>query len=317
MNIKTVLLTTAMLAILFGCNNSNSVQTAISKQAAKTTPSKAGTVLTLLGTGGGPIPNAKRAGIASLVTVDDHHYLVDAGNSVTHQLAKVGLRAKDIPIVFITHLHDDHTAGLPALMSFAYTTRSKNMQIMGPPSTTEFMQGALAFLAANADIRMVEQSPHLSQPAEIISGKTIGTGLIFSDDKVRVSAIENTHFHLSKGSEPGSNKSYAYRFETNNKVIVFTGDTGPSEAVEILAEGADILVAEMVSEEMANMVPADVYAHMVEEHLTATEVGKLAAKANVGTLVLSHIKNVTDQDLLEIRSQFNGKVVVGTDLAVF
>lgn len=273
--------------------------------------------LTLLGTAGGPFGNAERSGIASLVTVDSHHYLIDAGTSVVRQLAKAGVAETDVASVFLTHLHDDHTAGLPALVSFAYTRRAKSLQVFGPPRTKAFVDGTLGFLASNAEIRTLEQHPYLADPASVISGQNIGTGLVYSDERIKVHAVENTHFRLDKDALAARNKSYAYRFETPDKVIVFTGDTGPSLAVAKLAMHADILVAEMVSEKAIRSVPPDVLAHMLEEHLTATEVGNLAAKAQVSTLVLSHYRYVSEDDLVEIRRQFDGEIVVGKDLDTF
>jgi ribonuclease BN (tRNA processing enzyme) len=56
-----------------------------------------------------------------------------------------------------------------------------------------------------------------------------------------VTAVENTHFHFHEmGPASASEKSYSYRFETPDRVIVFTGDTGPSDAVTELARGADL-----------------------------------------------------------------------------
>jgi ribonuclease BN (tRNA processing enzyme) len=272
------------------------------------------TRLTLLGTASGPFGNAERAGVASLVTVSGQHYLVDAGDSVVRQLARAGVSEIDVSTVFLTHLHDDHTAGLPALMSFAYTRRAKSLQIFGPPRTKALVDAAISFLATNAEIRMLEQHPHLADPSSVISGQSMGTGLVYSNDLITVHAVENTHFRLDKDSQAARNKSYAYRFETPDKVIVFTGDTGPSKAVAKLAIHADILVAEMVSEKAIREVPPDVLAHMLEEHLTPSEVGKLAAEAQVGTLVLSHIRHVSEKDVAEIRRHFDGEIVVGSDL---
>ena len=78
--------------------------------------------------------------------------------------------------------------------------------------------------------------------ARVFFGHDVGTGLAYQDANLKVQAIENTHFAFHK---PGSDsKSYSYRFQTPDRVIVFTGDTGPSEALTEFANGADLLVAE-------------------------------------------------------------------------
>jgi ribonuclease BN (tRNA processing enzyme) len=117
-----------------------------------------------------------------------------------------------------------------------------------------------------------------------------------------VTAVENTHFHIPAGSPYyGKYKSYAYRFQTPDRVIVFTGDTGPSDAVTELARDADILVSEIGSTEdlkqvlikngtWQGMTPEQQTAfvrHLTEEHLTPEEVGKSAARANVKMVVLT------------------------------
>ena len=156
------------------------------------------TSITLLGTGGGPGGSRARAGIATLLTVNGQDYLIDAGDGVSRQLAKVGVSEKGISTIFFTHLHDDHTVGLPAIMSFFYTLRGKHMSIYGPPRTERLIAGALDFLSDNAEIRIKEQ--HLPTLSSIFSAKDIGVGEVYSDKNIKVSTVENTHFHLGNDS---------------------------------------------------------------------------------------------------------------------
>src|SRR5262245_65442676 len=67
------------------------------------------------------------------------------------------------------------------------------------------------------------------------------------DANIKLLAVENTHFAFHKGAAAGKHKSYSYRFESPDRVIVFTGDTGPSDAVTELAKNADLLVTETSS----------------------------------------------------------------------
>src|SRR3546814_4979499 len=69
----------------------------------------------------------------------------------------------------------------------------------------------------------------------------------------------------------GRDKSFSYRFETPGRVIVFSGDTGPSEALTELARGADILVSEVIdTEDAVRMIASDPHfppqAQRSEEH---------------------------------------------------
>jgi len=174
--------------------------------------------------------------------------------------------------------------------------------------------------------------------AQKLIGHDLGTGMIFQDKNVKVTAVENTHFHFQPGTpDYGIAKSYSYRFETLDRVVVFTGDTGPSEVVTELSKGADILLSEVTSVEeakeqrikngiwdrMSSAAQVNYIRHMSEEHLTPEEVGKMAARAGVKTVVLTHLPSTTDpQDDYtrfgeQVRKYFSGQVLIAKDLIEF
>lgn len=93
-----------------------------------------------------------------------------------------------------------------------------------------------------------------------------------------------------------------------------TGDTGPSKAVEAFAKGADVLISELASDTDLSHIPPFIRKHVLTEHLSPEDVGKLAENAQVGMLVLSHIREVEPSDLAKIRQYYKGKIMVGTDL---
>jgi ribonuclease BN (tRNA processing enzyme) len=272
--------------------------------------------VTLLGTAGGPMGMSDRAGISSLVSAGGKHYLVDAGDGVTRQLAAVALTGHDVGAVFLTHLHDDHTAGLPGLASFYYTTRGESMTVLGPPGTRALVDGLVAFLQPNADIRNVENKLK-HEPRDVISAREIGPGPVFSDETVRVTAADNTHYVVSAEAFEGKQRTYALRFDVGDASIVLTGDTGISEDVTAMAEGADIVVAEMASFNDIESVPPFVREHMVREHMSPAQVGQLAAEVDAGRLVLSHVRDVSPADIDEISRHYDGPVAAGQDLDRF
>jgi ribonuclease BN (tRNA processing enzyme) len=175
-------------------------------------------------------------------------------------------------------------------------------------------------------------------PAKIFFGHDTGIGAIYQDANVKVTAAENSHFHFMPGTPAyGKYKSYSYRFETADRVIVFSGDTGPSAALDELAEGADVLVTEVMSAEewkeqqiktgrWQSMTPeqqARALRRQVEEHITPDEIGKMATRAHVKTVVLTHFLPATDpKDDYErlgeqVTKHFSGKVLVAKDLMEF
>lgn len=292
------------------------VLTGVPAAANAQPPPSQGTSLTLLGVAGGPGGKADHAGIASLVTAGGAHYLIDAGEGVSRQLAAAHLNERDVGVVLLTHLHDDHTVGLAGLMSFFYTLGGERMELVGPPGTAALGRGALGFLETNADIRSVEN--HKSRKlSDIFKFREAQPGVIYSDERITVTAVENTHYRLSADRFGQTERSYALKVRTPDKVIVFTGDTGDSAAVAALAEDADILVSEMISPSALAHVPSELRDHMLEEHLSPLQVGELAQRARVKMLVLSHILAVSDDDLAQIRLHYSGPLVVGQDLDRF
>src|SRR5215475_15553242 len=85
-------------------------------QSPGTSP-KAATRLITLGTAGGPVPRAKRAQSSNLLIVNGTPYLIDAGDGTARRLAKLKFNLRSLGTIFITHGHNDHTGGLPLLLS--------------------------------------------------------------------------------------------------------------------------------------------------------------------------------------------------------
>jgi ribonuclease BN (tRNA processing enzyme) len=295
----------------------------------------AGTRLITLGTSAGPPPRAHRAQSSNLLTVNGTHYVVDAGDGVARRLAKAGINVREIGIVFITHHHDDHTAGLGTLLSVSWDqNRTKPIHVYGPPRTEELVSAAVQYFAISAEIRIADGGRTVPI-VEVFFGHDVGTGMIYQDANIKVTAVENSHFAFHEASAAGKHKSYAYRFEAPDRVIVFTGDTGASDAVTELAKGADLLVSETSScqgrmhemlndgrwQAMSAAEQAGIVRQMTQGHMTLEEIGKMAATANVKTVALSHLTHKRDGDYTlwaeEVKKYFSGQVLIAKDLMEF
>jgi len=300
-------------------------------------PAKAGTRLITLGTSGGPPPRAGRAQSSNLLTVNGTHYVIDAGDGVARRLAKAGINVRDIGTIFITHHHDDHTAGLGTLMSVAWDNqRTRPIDVYGPPRTEALVKAAVQYYGISAEIRIADGGRSVPI-AQVFLGHDVGTGVIYQDANIKVSAVQNSHFDFHKGPASGQHKSYSYRFETPGRVIVFTGDTGGSDAVTELAKGADLLVTETSSfrDRMQRMIDSGQWQAMTpaeqegitrqatQGHMTLEIIGKMAARANVKTVVLSHLSARADGTdnytpwVAEVKQHFSGQILVAKDLMEF
>ena len=125
---------------------------------------------------------------------------------------------------------------------------------------------------------------------------------------------------------PPIKHSYGYRFDTKDRSIVISGDTNYAPGLIALAKGADILVHEIMYlpglDRIMARVPnaATLRKHIVDSHTAAEDVGRVAAQAQVKTLVLSHFVPGDDPDITDemwsegVRKHFKGPIIVGKDL---
>jgi glyoxylase-like metal-dependent hydrolase (beta-lactamase superfamily II) len=108
--------------------------------------SRTGTRLITLGTVAGPPPRAHRAQASNLLIINGAFYVVDAGDGAARRIAKAGINVRDIGTIFLTHLHDDHTAGLGTLMSVAWDNqRTQPINVYGPPRTEDLVKAAVQY----------------------------------------------------------------------------------------------------------------------------------------------------------------------------
>ena len=296
-----------------------------------------GTRLFTLGTVAGPPPRPHRAQSSNLLIVNKTLYVVDAGDGVARRIAKAGFNVRDVGTIFITHHHDDHTAGLGTLMSSAWDNqRTTPINVYGPPRTEDLVKAAVQYFSISAEIRIADGGRTI--PIErLFFGHDVGTGLVYQDANIKVTAIENTHFAFHKGAATGKHKSYSYRFETPGRVVVFSGDTGPSDALTELAKGADLLVTEVtLVEDVIDVFKrtgawqvktpdeqAGWIRHMKEEHVTPEDVGRMAVKAGVKSVVLTHLSPTVDPEddykryADGVKTFFSGPILLAKDLMKF
>jgi ribonuclease BN (tRNA processing enzyme) len=300
------------------------------------------TKLVLLGTGGGPAIYKTRAEPANLVVVDGRHYLIDVGYGAVHALVMADVSPASVDAVFITHQHLDHNSDLGGLLNYQWAGgRTAPVDVYGPLGTEQLVRAAVDYLTVPANA-FGPQMPLSPKPSSIMRPhEIIADGLVYKDKWIKVTAAENSHY-LVRNTLAGNwrDKSFSYRVETKDRTIVFTGDTGPSEAVTRLARGADILVSEVIDLEGAERTLREArgpdgaplseeafrlfWDHLTREHLPAEEVGKMAAKAKVKMVVLTHFVVAPQADdaivaalVAGVRKHFSGPVVAGKDLDQF
>ncbi len=293
---------------------------ALTPAAAQGRGGTAKTKIVFLGTGN-PAPNPAAMGTSVAIVVNGTPYLLDAGVGLVRRAAQAnaagvkGLEMPKLNRVFLTHLHSDHTIGLPDLWSTPWIMgRTAPLEVYGPEGTAAMMSHITAAWSADNDIR-INGLEHGNATGNKVVAKEAQPGVVYRDSNVTVTA-----FLVKHGSWK---QAFGYRVDTPDRSIVFSGDASPSDAVVDACNGCDMLVHEVYTEMGYRESPAAWRAYSKAFHTTTTELAALATRARPKTLILYHQmyfarpKDTEQTMLAELRARYKGRVISARDLDVW
>lgn len=307
------------------------------------------TELVLLGTAGAPLPVAGRGGISAALVTGGRVFVVDCGRGTPSAFADAGLDFPRLEAVFLTHLHADHTGDLPGLLLYPWGVRTSQdgpvppVRVYGPPSpgtvpagdadfhrvttidpqrpvpgTADLVRAILAGYAYHLNVMPLDAA--MPDAGQLVRGIDIKLParrsdpvVVLDDPAVRVTAVTVAHGHAVP--------ALAYRFDTADGSVVFSGDTTVNDDLIALAQGADLLVhhvADLGYLERHGLTGAAL-ARQAGLHTDVTQVGAVAERARVRELILTHYlpadpRAVTEQEWAERAGQgFAGIVTAGRD----
>jgi ribonuclease BN (tRNA processing enzyme) len=276
------------------------------------------TRMVLLGTKGGPRIALNAANPANVVVVNDVPFVVDCGAGVSRQLLAAGIPIPSVKYVFISHHHSDHNLEYGNLVYNAWAAGlSTPIYSYGPVGLEQMTKTYWELNKFDIDTRIADEGR--PDPRKLLIAKDIDSdGVVLQTADVKVTAFRTPH--------PPITDNFAYKFETPDGVIVFSSDTNYNPKLAEFAKGADILVHECLYLPAVDQLVlktkngATLKKHLLAAHTTTEDVGRIAAAANVKTLVLSHFvpgdfPDITDDDWTrDVKKNYSGRIVVGKDL---
>lgn len=288
-----------------------------------------GTQVVLLGTGTPPA-DPDRSGPATAIVVNGTPYLVDFGAGVVRRAMSAvadrgiaALQPTNLRVVFLTHLHSDHTVGYPDLILTPWVLgRRVPLEVYGPAGLRAMTEHVLEAYRSDFETRSQHFTERLytlgTFPAgHGVNAHEIAPGVVYRDANVTVTAFPTRH----------AMESYGFRFDTPDRSIVISGDTAPSQTTIDACNGCDVLIHEVLTQDWLARRP-DFHNYAARFHTTTTQLAELARQARPRLLILYHAsiawRPVVDNQrsrpevlLREMTTLYSGHVIVGRDLDVY
>jgi len=269
--------------------------------------------VSLLGTGTPP-PLMTRFGPSILVEAGKEKLLFDCGRGCIQRLVQLKIPPGDVYTLFLTHLHSDHVVGIPDLWLTGWSNglRKVPLRVWGPIGTKEMMYNLNKAYDFDIRIRLYDTQP--PPQGVVVLAEDIKEGVVYEKNGAKVTAFNVDH----RPVEP----AFGYRIDYSGKSVVLSGDTTFSENLIRFAQGADLLVHEVVAADLQRAryksQPQRAEA-IIAHHTTPEQAGEIFTRVKPKLAVYSHISPPTAaaQDLIApTRKTYSGPLEVGEDLMI-
>ena len=278
---------------------------------------KTETKLVLLGTGS-PFADPNKSGPSLAIIVNNTSYIVDCGPGVVRRAAQAkelgfpSLEAAQLKMLFITHLHSDHTIGLAdIILTPAVLDRNAPISIYGPVGSKKMTDDLMSAYKEDIAIRIngLEKGDAIAYQ---VYTNEIKEGEIYKDSNLKVTAFKVQHGQWDH--------AFGFVFQTKDKKIVISGDCTYSENLIKYAKDCDILVHEVYSDAGLKKRTQRWQDYHSTFHTSTYQLADIANQVKPKLLILNHqlTFGTSLQSLLdELKSKYAGPVVNGADLDVF
>ena len=266
--------------------------------------------LITLGTGS-PLPDANRAGPATLVRAAGRDLLFDCGRGVLMRAAAVMAGPMGFDTVFLTHLHSDHVTDFNDIvtMRWAMSPMSNPLRVVGPVGTQQFVDRTLEMLRDAIGYRLAHHADLQWEPTCEVTEVT--AGVVTDDGTVRIIAAPTDHAPV--------HPTVGYRIEAEGKVVAIAGDTVPCEGLDRVCAGSDLYVQTVIRRSLGEAIPAPRLQDILDYHSSIEDAAATATRAGAATLVMTHLvpapwPGTEPEWIAEAAAHFDGEIVLAEDL---
>ena len=270
--------------------------------------------VTLLGTGT-PVPSMDRFGPSTLVEANGRRFVFDCGRGVIQRLFQIGVPIPEIDTLLLTHLHSDHVVGIPDLWLTGWVFgRRRPFRVWGPEGTARMMSHLEEAFHDDIHIRRDLDEKFPAEGIEV-AVREIQEGVVYEQDGMRITAFDVDHRPVVP--------ALGFRIDYSGRSVVLSGDTRYSENLVSFAQGADLLVHEVIAPEAVGVrrraagSDDETTRRIVGHHTTPQQAGEIFSRIGPRLAVYSHIVGGPgcDEELLEgTRETYSGPFEIGVDL---
>ena len=267
--------------------------------------------VTLLGTGT-PRPKSDRYGASTLVEAGEDKFIFDCGRCTLQRLFESGTVLKQANKLFLTHLHSDHTVGIPDLWltPWIYGRWTDPFHVWGPVGTKNMMTKLQEAWEFDTHIRPVHDL--LPPEGAKIVPHEMKEGVVYENNGVRITAFEVDHRPIQP--------SYGYRIDYEGKAVVLSGDTAFSDNLIKFAKNVDLLIHNVGAAHEDELKASERYRNIMTLHTSPEEAGEVFKRTNPKLSVYTHmvLLKVTKEEIVErTRKIYTGPLEIGEDLMTF
>lgn len=275
--------------------------------------------VTLLGTGR-PDPAIDRFGPATLVEAGNQTLLFDCGRGASQRMWQLKMPLSKIDVLFLTHLHSDHTVGIPDLwltgwLQTPYGRRKAPLNVVGPEGTRAMMSSLRH--AYKWDVRVRRDGEGLPAAGGEIEARDIRQGVVYEHDGVKVTAFTVDHGGILQ-------PAFGYRIDYGGKSVVISGDTRPSDNLIRFASNADVIIHEVLAARPELLAKSADARRIAGLHTSPEDAGRIFERVKPKLGVYTHIvllttdPSISPPALLDITSRtrtiYSGPLEIGEDL---